>query len=127
MVLTIVIGLYGSPFAVDTSQSDVTIDPEYINGILTASSILFGMWAVVLGMKPFESEVYDKGTRKFLHKTAVRDTFFFCLFFLVADVLLIFLVSLGVFSQVITILFTALTFIFNVIFLTMTLYFYVFE
>ena len=38
--LIITLGLVGTP-------QDFEVNPEYINGILTASSILFGFWAVI--------------------------------------------------------------------------------
>jgi hypothetical protein len=127
VIINLPFWLYDSPFAYVTREKDIKIDAEYINGILTASSILFGIWVLVLGIKPFESQVYDKKTREFLRKTVVRESFFFCLFFLGANVLFVFLASLSLLSQLFTITFTGLSFLLNVAFLTLTLDFYIFK
>lgn len=41
LLIIVVFGLYGLP-------SDFKVDPEYIVGILTASSILFGFWVFII-------------------------------------------------------------------------------
>lgn len=125
--LLLLYGLYDSPIIHITRESDIQINPEYVNGILTASSILFGIWAFVLGTKPVEGKIYDKRTKEFLYKTVVRESFFFGFLFLVVDVLFLTLVSINVFSQSLTLLFTAITFFYNTLFLTITLHYYVFK
>ena len=45
-------GLYDSPFSAANADSDFKVDAEYLNGILTASGILFGIWVIVIERKP---------------------------------------------------------------------------
>ena len=122
ILLVLLYGLYNS-----TSKSDIQINSEYINGILTASRILFGIWAVVLGIKPTKTETCDKKTKEWQYKTIVSETFFFGFLFLIVDVLFLTLSAVNVFSQEVTLFFTALTFFYNALCLTITLHYYVFK
>ena len=51
------IGLYDSPISIFTRENAFEVEAEYLSGILSASSILFGIWAIVLEKKP-ENVVY---------------------------------------------------------------------
>ena len=63
------------------------VDVEYINGILTASSILYGFWIVLLQLKSIPGEVWS-------------GLSFIALFLLLISVIMIYLNAIGLVSSV---------------------------
>lgn len=73
----VVLGLALTP-----EQSEINV--TYINGILTASSILFGFWATLFGIRP-------KGAiGKTLYRDVLRGSVFFSIFLLSLSVVSVF-------------------------------------
>jgi hypothetical protein len=89
------------------------VDAAYIDGILTASSILFGFWTMMVQRKPKqEVEKYE----------ATIATFFFSFGTLMLSVVLIFLTALNSCPSVVTLFFVTASFIVNATFLAFLLY-----
>jgi hypothetical protein len=119
------------------------VDSGYTNGILTASSILFGIWGFILAaLKPkktLKPEHFNDSSDTFVSQkeTEERDswnyknltsTIFFSGFIaLVINVIYLILVAFGVFSQGVALLYTGFAFFFNAFFLWLTLKYQVFE
>lgn len=114
-------GLYDSPLSVVNRDSDFKVDAEYINGILTASGILFGIWAIIIERMP-EEEV-----KKWQYKHIISKGFWFSFVLLIVSVLLVTLTAVNFYSSTFTLLFCTLSFLMNASILTLTLYFYKFK
>ena len=93
----IVLGFYGIPI-------DFKVEPEYLVGILTASSILFGFWVLVVQIKPNEPKELT---------TAMRLGFFWSFGFLTVSVILTYCTALNRMPSVFTLYFCTLSFISN--------------
>lgn len=116
-------GLYDSPISVVNKESDLKVDAEYINGILTASSILFGIWTIVMERKPEGREII-----KSEHEHLIMSELFFIPFaFLVISVIFVSLTAVNLFSSQFTLLVCALGFATNAIFIAFALHFYKFK
>ena len=98
--------------------SGFEVDSEYINGILTASSILFGFWAVILGKEPKEK------IEKHLYKYTTIPTIFIELGILLISVIIIFLSAMKKAPSVLALICVFGSFLFNVIMLVACLYSY---
>jgi len=109
MMTVVILGFQGLP-------SDYEIQAEYVVGILTASSILFGFWAVLIEKKPGER------VEKWLYETVLSKTFFFCFVFLVISVLLTFFTALGKLSSAVALMVCTLSFCENALFVAFHLY-----
>jgi len=108
-------------------QEEFRIDVEYINGILTASSILFGFWAILIERKPKEEpNQWQSRVKKWQYKLA-GTSFYASLFALMLSVLLMYLSALDVLSSVFTLMACVTSFYFNAYLLAMTLYYYKFK
>jgi len=112
-IAIIVIGIYGLPIGFE-------VNPEYINGILTASSILFGFWAVLIERQPKER------TERFRYKILLEN-FFFSFTFLMLSVVMIYFAALNKLHSVFALSFCLVSFMSNAYFLAMTLYYYKFK
>lgn len=108
------IGVFGLP-------KDFKVDVEYINGILTASSILFGFWAILIERKP------EERTKKLVYENFITKAFFFSFAFLVFSVLSMHFSALNIISSVETLVINTISFCLNAYFLTVTLYYYKFK
>jgi len=87
------------------------VDVEYINGILTASSILYGFWIVLLQVKSIPREVSSVFS-------------FIALFLLLISVLMIYLNAIGLVSSTPALFACMASFIANTFMLFLTLYLY---
>jgi hypothetical protein len=96
-------------------------DPEYIIGILIASSIVFGFWAVLIEKEPTDT------TKKFFYKHAISIGVYVSLAFLFASVITIFFNALNKLPYIVTLWFCTMSFMFNVFLLIMTLHYYKFK
>ena len=108
-------GLYDSPISVVDRRFDLVIEPEYLSGLLTASGILFGLWAIFIGNKPKDREA------KWGYDNIIFPQFFTSLGFLILSVVLIFLSGVQLFSPTWALAFCAFSFILNALFLTLTM------
>jgi hypothetical protein len=113
--LFILVGLYDSPWAMVNRQTDLVVEPEYLSGLLSASGILFGLWAIFIGNKPKER------VAKHGYENIIFPSFFTSLGFLILSVILVSLSGVKIFSPTYALLFCALSFILNALFLTLTL------
>jgi hypothetical protein len=117
------------------------VNAEYTNGILTASSILYGMWGFVFASKPNQRDIDEAkendddaiSAKEFLKlrlysfKTVIRTVFLIGFILLVVNVFFIVLVSIGIYSEGMALIITAFTFLLNAYFLWLTLDNYVFK
>jgi len=115
-------GLYDSPIAQFHHDTDIKVEAEYANGVLTASGILFGIWAIIIGNKPKGSSTQAK-VEKWL-RTLTCEIFYLCLGFLILAVLFLTLTAVGLFSSVLSLVFSAFSFITNALFLTISVQHY---
>ena len=114
MLGIVIFGLLGVP-------ADYEVDPEYINGFLTASSILFGFWIVIIEKKPEEK------TKKFMYENAIYVAFFLSFILLIVSITLMFFSALNKLSSVYTLLFSTTSFLLNAFSVAITLYYYKFK
>jgi len=122
--LVLAVGLYDSPISPIRRGNDLHIDPEYLNGVLTASGVLFGFWAILMEKrlrKPeppkdtidvLKLEVFSRG----------MTCFFVALVFLIASIVYVCLTALNLFSSEITLIFEVVSFAINASFLALTVY-----
>jgi hypothetical protein len=117
------------------------VNPEYTNGILTTSSILYGIWGFVFATKPSQKDIdeaEEDGEKVFSTKYRlklslynfqgiIRTVFRIGFFTLVINVVFIVLASCGLFSEGMALIVTAVTFLLNAFFLWLTLDNYVFR
>jgi hypothetical protein len=94
------------------------IDPEYLNGILTASSILCGFLAVILQREP--KEYFEK----FMHKYFLRDSIYYILMLLSFSVIYLSLNAAKVIPSELPLIFLTSSFLFNVSILLVFLHFH---
>jgi len=103
------------------AEIDIEVDAEYINGILTASGILFGIWAIVIERKPKES------VQKWLFGTAIKDCFLIAFIFLTLTVFFVALNALNLFSSLFTLVACSISFFINAFLIVLSLYYYHFR
>jgi len=113
-------GLYDSPLSTVNRETDFKVDPEYINGILTASGILFGIWAIIIERIPKEEH------KKRLYKISIKG-FWLPFAFFVVFVLLLALTAVNFYSFHLTVIVGTISFLVNAFFLTLALYLYKFR
>lgn len=116
-ILLLVITIFG----ITSVPPDFEVNAEYINGVLTASSILFGFWIVIIEKKPKEE------TKKFMYENAIYFAFFVSFVFLLISVTLLYFSALDKLSSVYTLLFSTLSFLLNAFSVAVTLYYYKFK
>lgn len=100
---------------------DFAVEPEYLTGMLTASSIVFGLWAILIQTKPKER------VAKWLYEEVLIESFFLSFGLLVISVVLIYFSALNKMSSVIALLFSLFSFLLNVLNITMALYHFKFR
>ena len=113
--LFIVFGLYDSPWAIVNRKTDLKVEPEYISGILSASGILFGIWALFIETKPKDR------IAKWNLENLIFPIFFTSLSFLILSVLLVFLAGLNLFSPSFALGFCTLSFVLDALLLYLPL------
>jgi len=119
LVLFFISGLFDSPLSIFNRSEDMQIDPEYLNGVLAASSILFGFWAVVYQMRAPErnTDFFENGFH-FKMFGYINSA----LLLLVISVVFIVLTAFNMFSSAHTLIFEAFSFSVNVLLLASTLF-----
>lgn len=125
-LLLLIGGLYGTQFSLVHRDAEINVDAQYTNGILTASSILFGIWAIVIERKP-EGKTSEAERSRWQYENIIPNSFFICLSFLVFSVLLMALTALGAYSPMWALVVNTIGFMLNVVFLSMTLHYYKFK
>lgn len=118
VIFTFIYGFLGSP---SLNPNSFKVEPAYLNGILTASGILYGLWAVVIGGKP-ETEL-----KKWQYLNVVKEVFFFSFFFLVFSVIYVALTAANLFSSTWALYFCTASFLLNAFSIFLSLYFYKFS
>lgn len=100
---------------------DFEVEPEYISGMLTASAIIFGFWAILIQSKPKER------VEKWRFEHVLSKLFFFSFLLLILSVVLSYLAALNKLSSVTALYFCLFSFLTNACFITMALYYHRFE
>jgi len=99
--------------------SDFEVDPEYINGIIAASSVLYGFWFVVIERRPKEKKLI-----RYYQRTGV--TIFFSLVFLIGSVFITYLSALNMIQSTYALSSALFSFGWNALCMTTDLYIYKF-
>lgn len=104
------------PFAFIFAFVDVflEVDPEYINGILTASSIAYGLWGFVISRT-------EKGMDEYLWIFRIGKVFTILLLLLVFSVFTVFFSGLGVIPSTAALYICMWSFLMNAIAMSYTL------
>jgi hypothetical protein len=97
----------------------VSVDASYIDGVLTASSILYAFWAILIERKPSKNEI-----KKWSLYRVTIALFFVALLFLTFSVCLLYFDALGEYSSVYTFMFVTMSFLFNAYMIALSIYFY---
>lgn len=124
-VLAIIFGIIyltvNYPQSFTYNNSGFQVQPEYLIGILSASSILFGLWAVIIERKPEgivqESTYYE----------SIPELFWFSLILLITSVILVSFTATELFSSSFTLFVCVFSFVWNAVFLSLALHFYMFR
>jgi hypothetical protein len=110
-----------SPESFVYNSSNFQVQPEYLTGILSASSILFGLWAIIIERKPKgvvqESAYYE----------SIPTLFWFSLILLITSVVLVSCTAVEFLSSSFTLLVCVVSFVWNAAFLSLALHFYMFR
>ena len=72
LIICFLIGFYDSPIPLENRETRININPEYTNGILTASGILFGMWIILLERDPGNRSM----KAQWIYKHVIGETLF---------------------------------------------------
>ena len=126
LIVIFAVGLFFGFYA-NGKPTDIQVNVEYTNGILTATGILFGIWTIVLGRKPTIIKDQRDATKKFQIENYVKEEFFFSLFFLVMDVTFLAFTAVNAFSPLVTLLMVTSSFVYTALFLSLSLYYIVFK
>jgi hypothetical protein len=125
MVIVIIFGIIYSavyyPESFTYNSSDFQVQPEYLTGILSASAILFGLWAVIIERKPkgvFQDDTYYN---------TVSISFWVSFILLIASVLFVSFTAVNVLSSSFALSICVLSFALNAFFLSLTMHFYIFR
>jgi len=118
VMIFLVYGLHGSPIY---GLGDFEIEVGYINGILTAMSILFGIWAFSLRRRP------TGPTKKFVYDTVIKETFLFAFILLMISVVFVCLTAFKLLSSIATLLFSAFSFSLDAFLIMLTLHYFKFK
>lgn len=114
-LLLTLFGFFGVP-------SDFKGEAEYVNGILAASSVIFGFWAIMIEREPEEE------TKKSMYKGGLfLLSFIISLVFFVIAVITVYLGALNELPYKFTLWFCMSSLLFNTALLIMTLYYYKFK
>ena len=111
-----VIGLTNTPL-------DVDVDPEFINGILAGSSILFGFWSIMLTQKEFRKLLIWKSRTGSFITLFVMPWFIFTSVFLVVSVFVVFLCAIGLVPHVFGLSLVLQSFFYNALLILSSLYY----
>ena len=123
-IVLMIIGLSGLIYGL---KEGLKVSVVYMNGILTASSILFGFWAILIERKP------KKGVKRWQFEVEkwqyqIMSKLFYASFTsLLASVLFMYLSALDVVSSVLTLIACTISFYFNAYLVAITLYYYKFK
>jgi len=96
----------------------IQIDPEYLNGILTASSILYGFLAVMLGREPKEY------LEKFRYKYFLRGDIYYSFEILAFSVIYLSLSAVKVIPSTLPLVFLTISFLFNALIVMIHLHYH---
>lgn len=114
-------GLYDSPLSRISAEEDFDVEAEYLSGVITASGILFGLWAIVLERKPTDK------TKKGHYETFIKETFLVSLSFLIVSVIVIALTAVNFYSPSYALFINTLSFCAVALSFTITIYFFKFK
>ena len=92
------------------------VEAEYLTGMLTASAIIFGFWAILIQRKP------EDRTAKWLYEEVLSTQFFLSLGFLVLSVIVIYLAALNKIYSVVALFFAMFSFLMSVVKVSLALY-----
>jgi hypothetical protein len=112
-----IVGFRDSPVS---NPDTFKVEPAYINGILTASGILFGIWATIIGKEP-ETEPQKR------EYPIIGEIFLVCLMLLVFSVVYVALTAVNLFSSRVALSLCMVSFIMNASSIAFTLYIYKFK
>ena len=104
------VGMIGLP-------SDFRVEPEYLSGMLTASVILFGFWAVLIQKEPKED------IEKWRFKHLIGKSFFMSFVLLMLSVVVIYYAALDKLPSPVALFLCMLSFLMNALLITIQLYF----
>ncbi|TET26014.1 MAG: hypothetical protein E3J73_05240 [Candidatus Bathyarchaeum sp.] len=109
-----VVGLWGLP-------EDFEVEPEYISGMLTASAIVFGFWAILIQTKPKER------IEKWRYEHVFSKVFFVSFGLLIFSLVAIYFAALNKLWSATALYVCLVSFLSNALFITMVLYYSRFE
>jgi hypothetical protein len=92
------------------------VNVEYINGILTASGIIFGFWTIMLGKEP------KNFVEKWLYKNVILRAFWFVFGFFLFSIICVYFSALNKMPSSIALLFVTLSLLYNALFLILLLH-----
>lgn len=117
--LIITLGMVGfSPLATGFEN----VEPEYISGMLTALSILFGFWIVLVVVTPEEKiknlrSDFDKRRVKFLYKYVTLKMFYVCFVSLFFSVICVYLTALEIIPSGLSLIVLFVIFAVNILYI----------
>jgi hypothetical protein len=98
-------------FLIISDRFTVEIDPEYLNGLLSGASILFGFWAILLQRK--EHSNWQVALRRY-----IIQWFLFSTFLLAIAVIGVFLCAIGALPSFVTLSLLLSSFTLNAFFVS---------
>ncbi len=117
--LVLAVGLYDSPISIIGRENGLGLDPEYLNGVLTASGVLFGFWAILMEKRLRKPEPPDiAGIFEFEAFSRAKSCFFVALGLLVASIIFVCLTALKFFAAQIALIFEVASFVISASLLT---------
>jgi membrane-associated HD superfamily phosphohydrolase len=113
-------GLYYSPIAHVGGLSDFKVDTTLMSVIFGASTILFGIWGIIIREEP-------KGVaKKWTRQNVLKESFMICFIYLVFSFIVMFLTALNAFSPILALGWFFVSSIFNASLLLVTINYYYF-
>jgi uncharacterized protein (DUF2062 family) len=117
IALSVVIAI-GTWWAVQQNPK-ITVDASYIDGVLTASSILYAFWVILIERKPSKNEkkkIEEQSEKKKIkdnRQSVIIALFFGAVLFLTSSVCILFLDALGEYPSVYAFMFITISFLYN--------------
>lgn len=100
---------------------EIDVDPEYINGFLAASSVLFGFWMIIFFRQaeifPKEPEDYVGKRLYASYQVGLTYSTIFLLLVMMAEIIVIYLGAIGALPLRLTLSFSASVFMINLSFI----------
>jgi len=93
------------------------VEPEYLTGMLTASAIIFGFWAILAQIKP--EDIVEKS----IYQHYLSKPLFFSLLLLTLSVVTVYFSALNKLSSVAALYVCMWSFLSNTVFITLALYY----